>query len=192
MYGLGPGPGHRPRLNSCLSVYMAGTVNLEFICTTFPLSARGPHVPLRPRTWSLQIDPLSFIFGFIKTKYFNFVPLISTGKMSTRAPVIFTKMVTRKKPQQKETLPEEIPTGERITAKRAKKVATPRKNTASPKKRARTPAIPKSQHRGKRNCRSCRAYPVGRVRIWTTRRTARANRSAQLDRTRKCPPPSIY
>ena len=39
---------------------------------------------------------------------------------------------------------EEIPSGEQKTAKRAKKVATPRKNTASPKKRARTPALPKS------------------------------------------------
>ncbi len=53
--------------------------NLEFIWATFPPSL---------------IDPLSF----------NIVPLISTGKMSTRAPVKFTKMVTRKKPQQKEPI----------------------------------------------------------------------------------------
>ena len=47
------GPGRRPRLNSCLSVsMMAGSANLEFICTTFPLSARGPHVLRRPRTRS--------------------------------------------------------------------------------------------------------------------------------------------
>ena len=51
--------------------------------------------------------------------------------MSTPAPVIFTKMVTRGKPQQKEPLPEEIPLGKQKTAKRAKKVAAPKTNNAT-------------------------------------------------------------
>jgi hypothetical protein len=79
--------------------------------------------------------------------------------MSTPAPVIFTKMVTRKKPQQKEPLPEEIPSGKQKTAKRAKKVATPRKNTATPKKRARTPALPKSPTPRKKGS-AARAEPI--------------------------------
>ena len=95
--------------------------------------------------------------------------------MSTPAPVIFTKMVTRGKPQQKEPFPEEIPPRKQKAVKRAKKMATSSKNTATPKKRARTPALPKS--------------PIAR--IWTTRGSASAKRSAQLDRTRKCSPPRI-
>ena len=74
----------------------------------------------------------------------------------TRAPVIFTKMVTRKKPEQKEPLPEEIPS---VTAKRAKKVATPSKSSTSPPKRPRTPAIPKSPSPRKKG-NAVRAKPI--------------------------------
>jgi hypothetical protein len=62
--------------------------------------------------------------------------------MSTPAPVIFTKMVTSAKGTP--PLPEKIPSGKQKTVKRAKKVATSSKTTATPKKRARTPALPKS------------------------------------------------
>ena len=67
--------------------------------------------------------------------------------------------MTRKKPQQKEPLPEEIPSGEQITAKRAKKVATPKKNTATPQKCAKTPAIPKSPTPQKKE-NAIRAEPI--------------------------------
>ncbi len=70
--------------------------------------------------------------------------------MSTPAPVIFTKMVTRRKPQQKEPLPEEIPLGKKKTVKRAKKVAASSKNTGTPQKRARAPVLPKSPTPGKK------------------------------------------
>ena len=79
--------------------------------------------------------------------------------MSTRAPVVFTKMVTRKKPEQKEPLPEEISSGERKATKRAKKAATPSKNSTSPQKRTRTPAMPKSLPPRKRE-KAVRAEPI--------------------------------
>ena len=68
-------------------------------------------------------------------------------------------MVTRGKPQQKEPLPEEIPSGKQKTVKRAKKVATSSKNTATPKKRARTPALPKSPTPRKKGS-AARAEPI--------------------------------
>ena len=68
-------------------------------------------------------------------------------------------MMTRGKPQQKEPLPEEIPSGKQKTVKLAKKVATSSKNIATPKKRARTPALPKSPTPRKKGS-SARAEPI--------------------------------
>ncbi len=90
---------------------------------------------------------------------FQFCSLDSLKKMSTPAPVIFTKMVTRGKPQQKEPLPEEIPLGKQKTVKRAKKVAASSKNTATPKKHARAPALPKSPTPRKKGS-AARAEPI--------------------------------
>ena len=68
-------------------------------------------------------------------------------------------MVTRGKPQQKEPFPEEIPSGKKKTVKRAKMMATLGKNTATPKKRARTPALPKSPTPRKKGS-AARAEPI--------------------------------
>ncbi len=133
----------------------------------FPCVPGSPQQTVTP-TYAVRLDPscaLShrvstfFHIWFSQTKYFNYVPLISTGKMSTPAPVIFTKMVTRGKPQQKEPLPEEIPLERKKTVKRAKKVAASSKNTATPKKRARAPALPKSPTPRKKGS-AARAEPI--------------------------------
>ena len=89
---------------------------------------------------------------------FNILLLISTGKMYMRAPeILYTKMVTRKKPEQKEPLPEELPSSEKITKSVQKK--WPRRARAprvSSPKRARIPAIDNTEvaHRGKKEMQS--------------------------------------
>ena len=155
----------------------------------------SPHVPLCPRTRSSQIRTSTFFhIWFRQTKYFNIVLLISTGKMSTRTPVVFTKMETRKKRERNETLVEEVPPPkEKLNKKPPKKVTKPLKSTATYLQKARKkPGVTKvTNTTEKRNCSSCRADTIGRARIWTTGRTTSAKRSTQLDRTRKCPPPRI-
>jgi hypothetical protein len=79
--------------------------------------------------------------------------------MSTPAPIIFTKMVTRGKPQKKDLFPEEIPSKKEKAVRRAKKGTTSSKNTATPKKRARAPALPKSPTPRKKGS-AARAEPI--------------------------------
>ena len=82
------GPGHRPRLNSCLSFSMARSAILEFIFPRcyFPCVPGSPQRTFTP-TYAVRLDPscaLShrastfFHIWFSQTKYFNSVPLIST------------------------------------------------------------------------------------------------------------------
>ena len=111
----------------------------------------SPECGLPPRsaapTYAVFSDRTSTFFHiwFRQTKYFNIVLLISTGKMSTRTPVVFTKMETRKKREKNETLVEEVPPPkEKLNKKPPKKVAKPSKSTATSKKREKTPALPKS------------------------------------------------
>ena len=81
--------------------------------------------------------------------------------MSAPAPVIFAKMVTRGKPQQKEPFPEEIPPRKQKAVKRAKKKWLRRVKTPQPPKSARglAPALPKSPTPRKKGS-AVRAEPI--------------------------------
>jgi hypothetical protein len=133
----------------------------------FPPECAGPPCSAAP-TYAVSLDRSTFF-------YFNIVPLISTGKMSTHAPVIFTKMVSRKKLQQKE----EIPSEEQIQQNVQKRWLLRREKTPPPQKARKNYGVTEVANTAeKRNCLSYRAYPVGRVRIWITSTTASANRSS--------------
>ncbi len=73
-----------------------------FGCTgsAIPGGARGSptHVGLTP---SYTVYSLSFIFGFLKTKYSIIFLLISTVQMSGGVPVMYGKMETSKKRERK-------------------------------------------------------------------------------------------
>ena len=71
--------------------------------------------------------------------------------MLARTPVVFTKMETRKKRERNETQVEEIPPPkEKLSKKRPKKVAAPRKSTlGSPKIPRSTGKSPSPQKKGK-------------------------------------------
>ena len=134
-------------------------LELTFPRCYFPCVPGSPQQTATTPTYAVRLDPscaLShrvstfFHIWFSQTKYFNSDPLISTRKKATPAPIIFTKMVTRGKPQRKELFPEEIPPRKQKAVKRAKRMATSSKIPQPPKSARELRHYRSRQHRGEK------------------------------------------
>ncbi len=125
------GPGHRPRLNSCLSFSMARSAILEFIFPRcyFPCVPGSPQQTATP-TYAARLDPscaLShrvstfFHIWFSQNKYLNSVPLISTGKNVHTCASNIHQDGDPRKAAAKGTLPGRDPTKKAKSSKTCKK-----------------------------------------------------------------------
>ena len=149
----------------------------------------GAHV----RGLLSRLDPLTFFhIWFLQNQIFQFCPLDFDRKNVHACTSNIHQDGDSKEAAAKGTSPGGDPIGKAKNSKTRKKGGYAKKKHRNPQKARKNSGDTEVANTAKkRKCRSCRAYPIGRARIWTTRRTASANRSAQLDRTRKCPPPRI-
>ena len=131
-----------------------------------------------------------FHIWFLQNQIFQFCPLDFDRKNVHACTSNIHQYGDSKEAAAKGTSPGGDPIGKAKNSKTRKKGGYAKKKHRNPQKARKNSGVTEVANTAKkRKCRSCRAYPLGRARIWTTSGNASANRSAQLDRTRKCPPP---
>ena len=183
MYGLGPG-------------IALGSIRVYRSKLRDPQTSSFSVLPGVPQRWTHHVlthrSFTLFHIWFRKPKYFNILLLISTGKNVHACTSNIHQDGDSKEKGAKRTSPGGDFIRKAKTDQTCKKGGyAEQKLHQPPKKHKNSRGAKVAATKEKRENSTSGTYLVGRARIWTTRRTASADRSAQLDCTRKCPPARI-